>query len=312
MIRRWLSNYLKNHSRALFILAMLIFVVMVYLLVMSAITPSDSDTNKEKQEVYKPAETVISGNDVSKEKLAKDEDVVTQFVDYCNKKEYKNAYEMLTDDCKNAVYPNINKFKSGYVDTIFNTYKDYNLQAWVNEKDKTIYKIRYVEDALATGNYSDTERFIDYITIVTDGDNKKISVSKFIENEEINETKETDQFKITVKSKDVFLEKESYKVSVENKTDKTVLIDSQVTTRSSIYLIFENGKANRANIYKLKSTDIEIRAGFSKALELEFTKNYDSDNYAEAIRFNDIILDKDEYEKNKDEYENRIKLEIDL
>ena len=112
MFRRWLSNYLRKNRRALFFLLMIIFVVMVYLLVMSNIKGDDRQRNNEVQEVYRPAETIISGNDVSKEKLESDEEIVTQFVEYCNKKEYQKAYDLISDDCKNAIYPNLNRFKT--------------------------------------------------------------------------------------------------------------------------------------------------------------------------------------------------------
>ena len=60
-------------------------------------------TNTNKSNVYKPQETVIGGSDISEEKQEKNSNIINTFVEYCNKGELQKAYNMLTDECKDLL-----------------------------------------------------------------------------------------------------------------------------------------------------------------------------------------------------------------
>ena len=74
----------------------------------------------------------------------------------------------------------------------------------------------------------------------------------------------------------------------------------------------DTGKKTRANKYLLSTNVVTIKSGFKKNLVLEFAGNYDTEDLVEEILFNDIILDAEEYEKNKDEYKDKTKLEVNF
>ena len=77
-------------------------------------------------------------------------DIIEDFIDYCNEGDIEQAYKLLSDDCKNLLYPDLNSFKENYYDVIFATKKLYSSQAMINTKGYYIYQISFREDILAT------------------------------------------------------------------------------------------------------------------------------------------------------------------
>ena len=41
--------------------------------------------------------------------------IIDQFIKYCNSKDINNAYNLLSDDCKNEVFKNIETFNNNYI-----------------------------------------------------------------------------------------------------------------------------------------------------------------------------------------------------
>ena len=102
--------------------------------------------------VYKPNETVIAGGDISKEMQQQNASIVEKFVQYCNQKDVANAYELLTDECKEELYPNIESFKKNYIDIKFKEPKQFSMQSWYADGGAYTYKIVLTDDMLASGN----------------------------------------------------------------------------------------------------------------------------------------------------------------
>ena len=84
-------------------------------------------------------ESVITGNKLSnsqKEWIS----VIDKFVEYCNNKDITNAYNLLSEDCKNQIYSDINIFYTTYYSKIFsNGKKNIAIENWVNN----IYKVKF-------------------------------------------------------------------------------------------------------------------------------------------------------------------------
>ena len=88
---------------------------------------------------------------ITQKKLDKDtSNIIKTFINYCNTGNPEQAYKLLSDDCKQLLYPSLESFKEKYYNKIFNTKKLYSCQAMVNHDNYYTYQINFTEDILAT------------------------------------------------------------------------------------------------------------------------------------------------------------------
>ena len=106
------------------------------------------EINKNKIEIQ---EEIVTGDYYSIESNSI-ERTMDSFVKYCNNKEIENAYKMLTQECKNAMFPTIEDFEKIYINNIYNVEREHRLIEWGTEGDKSIYQVTLYADILATGN----------------------------------------------------------------------------------------------------------------------------------------------------------------
>lgn len=127
MFRRWLSEFYRNNKQKIKTLAKLFGVLLLIGICAMGIfgTTGNKTNNDEKKnpEVYTPSKTIISGYDISEEKFEKDQNLVDLFIEYCNSQNYKEAYNLLTDECKEKLYSTQEKFEKNYCSLIFNRKK---------------------------------------------------------------------------------------------------------------------------------------------------------------------------------------------
>lgn len=311
MFRRWLSNYIKKNRVKIFIFLIIGLMIGIYLYSISGLTMPNEYKANNISSTYNPSETVISGKNVKQSDLEENNNLIEQFVNFCNNKEYNKAYSLLTDDCKNVLYPNLDKFITNYCNQIFDTYKEFNIQSWINDKDYKIYKIRYIENSLSTGNYTDSKKYEDYITVAKMGENQKLNINQYIGKKEIYKKTKTDELDILVEKADIFLEKVVYTLAIKNKTQKQIQLDGLRESKVAIGLSI-NGSIHRANKYNLNLSNLIFEPGVESKISLEFANNYSTGNIGNQLIFNDIILDTKEFGKDKTNYNSDFKIKIDL
>lgn len=249
-------------------------------------------------------------NNYSNEKIIKD------FISYCNSYEIKNAYNLLSDECKETVFfSNMEYFKKNYVQSIFNTNKIPNIQKWL-EGYVTTYRIRLSEDILSTGNIKDKTNVIeDYYTIIQTKDGElKLNINGYIARNYIKvQEREVNGINISILKKDIFKEYEQYEIKVENKTNNTIMLDSKENA-NSIYLIGSNDSKYSAHTYELNEIKTVIPANNSKNMTIRFNKIYSNETEMKKMVFEDIILNYEDYKANlnKKEYNNRLKITIEM
>ena len=69
---------------------------------------------------YEPHIAIMDNSEVPEKLQDPIENLIDKYINYCNNKEYENAYTMISSNCRNALYPDIESFKK-YIDSIFNT-----------------------------------------------------------------------------------------------------------------------------------------------------------------------------------------------
>lgn len=191
---------------------------------------SNTITNKRNITVQSEKSSV-SGEDIDSSEIQSNTEVIEEFINKCNENKVEEAYNMLTDECKEEMYKNINDFKEIYFSKIFQKGKVVtSLQNWYGD----IYKVtmEIVGDILSTGKVDDITTIQDYMTVVKKDNEYKLNINNYIGRTQLNRTKEEDEYKIEVISKDTYMDYEKYTIKIKNKTNKDILLDSSSDERS--------------------------------------------------------------------------------
>ena len=121
--------------------------------------------------------SAVSGTSISEKKLKKDTDVIDNFFKYCNEGNIENAYNLLTDECKEEMYPTIDEFKRIYYNDLFNEGKrTYTIENWFGDT----YQVRMTGDILSTGKIDGNQTKQDYVTIVEKDGDYKININNYV------------------------------------------------------------------------------------------------------------------------------------
>ncbi len=143
---------------------------------------ANSSTNST---TISPSNTsVINGKTVKD--IENDNLIIKQFVEYCNEGKIENAYNMLSNACKERIYPSLERFKTMYVDRNFSINRMYSLENWYSTQSFATYYIKYTEDVLATGNVNASNTLADYITIAKSEGQEGLNISGYIGYKERN------------------------------------------------------------------------------------------------------------------------------
>lgn len=315
-IRLMFSNFIKRHEDKIKDLGQKAIIVAMALCVATILLRSFSkmNDNSDKQEnvigtdVYKPTDTIIKGQDITKEEFEEDSNLVNTFLNFCNNEKIEEAYNLISDECKEEKFPTLEIFKNNYYNDIFAKKRECNLQSWISNNDYIVYKARYTNDMMATGTYDETNIYQDYITLNRKNDNEKISIGSFIDSEECNIITKTAEIEATVVKKKIYIEDEEYEIYVKNNTDKTILLDN-LKYSSTIYLT-SGGVEYMAYKNELYESNLIIKPGQTKGITIRFIKNLSSNKKSKTIKFSNVIKDYNTYLKNEEAYNDIIEIKI--
>ena len=218
----------------------------------------------------------------------KNSDLLRSFIDFCNDNNIEEAYNLLSQQCKDELYKNINDFYNKYYKNIFNEKKSYDIENWASSKNIT-YKVKYLNDIMSSGTVND-EYIEEYITVVTENNEKKLNVNQFIEKEELNLKRETDNLNITVVNKYVYYDYEEYEIIFENNTDKNIILDTKENTES-VYI--EDTKDVKYTWFgnEVPNSYLNLNSGESKRLRLKFNEIYTGKKTDSTIYLTDVNID---------------------
>lgn len=249
---------------------------------------STSSTTTYNKENY----SIISQTEMKEEATNQYKDIINKFIDYCNSGEIQKAYELLSNDCKEQEYSNVEKFEKNYFNKIFDEPKLCDLTAWITNGDKITYRIEFAEDILTTGN-SQKLNIEDYYTIVKENGEYKLNIHNYIGKEEINKKEKQNNITFNILEKYVYMEYEIYKINVKNESNKKIMIDSRESTKN-VNIVDQNRAKYIALLNEINQNDLIIYPGINKDLNIKFNKTYNPKYIVEYMEFEDIILDVDE------------------
>lgn len=249
----------------------------------------------------------VTDKEISKKTNESNINIIDNFIKLCNEQNPKEAYNLISEDCKKEVFPTEQIFINNYYSKIFNTERKYAYESWSVIGNSYTYKIKLYNDdnLLATGG-TNTSYVEEYYTIVKNLKEEKLNINNFIGKKELNV--ENSSTNISIKAKEVakFFDYETYTVEIKNNTSKEILLDSKEKT-NTMFLLDEKENKYVSYSHEIAKDKLWLRAGETRTLKIKFTKSYSSEVYTKAIVFSDIVLDYNEYKntENKADYKDR-------
>lgn len=310
LIRYWNQNRLK----IIIIGIIIVFIIILIQVLNGILEKTKPDPNTEKvviKDTSKPSESVITGEEVKEEVTEENTNIISNFVEFCNRKEYQSAYDLLSQDCKDTVFITLDNFINNYCNKIKFNNITYELELWYYTGNTYTYRITYFENnILSTGNINSDNNIEDYITIVEENDGNKLNISGFVGKENINKTQNSEGIEITINTRLRYRDYESYNITVKNTTDKTILL-SEGNNGNDICLVDGNDVEYDSIINEVPLINLEIAPGGQKTIDIRFYKMYNLYRTVEKISFKNIIRDKEMYIQDVHNAE-RIKASIDI
>lgn len=274
-IRRFFKKYKK----------IIIFIVIAWAIIF---TVNHILKNMPKEEIpkttYEPNVSVMTEDEVPEKWQATIESTIDTFVQRCNNKEYESAYNMLSDDCKDAVYPTLSSFQK-YVDNRFKEKRSYSIQNFSNVGKQYIYDVNLMDDLMATGLtnkefYYNEEKFV----FTEDDKSLKLAISGFVRRNNLNIFAEDENLKVNILYKDVYYDHEIYSVTLTNRSTHPIVIADGTTNNEVVINTGEDERSEK----NVGTYGIVLQPNESKSYKFQFNKYCDDGNAPTYMMFNNI------------------------
>lgn len=230
----------------------------------------------------KSNKSVISDSEISESAYKFQKSIVSDFVEYCNKGEIEKAYELISTDCKEELYPTVGDFKKYYYDNIFTCKRTFSMQNW----NGLIYIVRYTEDVLSTGRINDESTIQDYVTIVFENEKAKLNINSYLGRTEINKENSQQDVKIKVLEKRSYMNYEIYDFEVENNTGYTIILDT--LSNNTMYLTDQNRVNHYSINNEISKESLVIKNKYKSKISIKFDNPYIVDRKIKTVTFNNI------------------------
>lgn len=281
-LRLKVRNFFKKYKNKIFI----VLVIWIIILAINYLS------GHQKQKIvlnttYAPHNVVLLSDSEVPENLQNPiEDLIDDYVNKCNNKDYKAAYELLTEECKTHAFNNSLEKFTKYIDSIFAQEKRYSIQNYSNISEQYIYNLKLLNDIITTGLTNESYAYYEEkIAIKKENGQLKLSVNDYMGSKELKNVAEDDYLKIRIESKEQYYDHEIYTVKATNKSDKTAIIFDGLAGEE-IYLVSETDRRALLNA----DTSLVLIPGETKTAKLTFSKYYDETIPADQIIFNKIRL----------------------
>lgn len=303
MIHKLRQYYHQNKNKVRAVILIIIFAIIIlqlmnYITMKGIINNNEKDLNRDDYNLVLNSNSsiisnnsVVTGENINSKTLKNANELIEEFVNECNNGCIEQAYELLSSDCKNINYKNLQRFKELYYDKVFgnNGKKNITIENWISNT----YRINFYDDIIETGKISDTN-IQDYITVVKENENMKLNINSFIGVENINKEQEANNIVVNVVSRNIFMDYEEYTIKIENKTNSKMILDSQKNPKT-IYLEDSKKIKYYASSNELMSSLLKINNGFSTQISIKFLRKYtSSSSKIDAMVFSDVVLSSSE------------------
>ena len=313
---------LYNQNRE-FVIAISIIVALILIVIYTLNSIIAKDQERKLNEMSNLVnssindKTAIHQNDksaITGEKVENNESniqTIKQFIKCCNEGEYELAYSMLSEECKQELYPSLERFKSVYIDRIFTIKRLYTLENWYSSRDYDTYFVRYSEDVLATGNVNSSDNMSDYITVDRSKNKNYLNISEFVGYEDIGKSKTLNGVTITINKLYMYMDYTILDITVVNSTGSTISIDTK-EKKQTMYLYDGRSIKYEALLNENGEKTLQVISKAKNNIRIKFSKMYNPDSRIIAgIKFEDIVLNYENYIGGTEE-KNNIEIDINI
>lgn len=307
----------QNKRKILITIAVIALIIIVIQIANSVVKKrNEKDKNEIRQstvanDITKPNESIISQDKLTEKETKENSDFIEQFVSFCNQKKADDAYSLLSDDCKNELYPTKELFVNNYMNQIFEETVNYELQLWYTVSNCYTYRITYNKgNLLQTGGQGNSSNFLDYITLLKQNGEYKLNINKFIRRQTLSKQGGSNGIDITINSKCIYVDYEIYNMTVQNNTQNTILLNDG-TNANNFSLIGRNNSTFSSVISELPMSSLTLEPQYRKTINIKFNKIYMTRSELDAMQMANIYLNKQQYDI-KQENAEKITIRIDL
>ncbi len=272
------------------------------------ISNENEETTQNVVSYNQESESIVSSGKVSDKYKDKFGEIIDEFYTYCVNHQPEKAYQMLSVDTKNLMYPTQKLFEKLYYESKFDGNKQYSFQSWSTYDQIYVYKVKIFDDMLSTGKSSDQDSIEDYITVVPDEDTFKLNINSYITRKEINKKDSNYIITAEVGVSDIYMNYQIYTIRLKNNTDKTIILDTRKKTNTT-YITDERENRFYAMLYENKEEDMILKPQESKTIKIKFNVAYREELEIEKITFNNI-LNYEEYLNNQEENSSRLDIKM--
>lgn len=238
---------------------------------------------------FKPHVSVINdGASTPKSLQVPIEEMIEKYVGYCNDGNYKAAYNMISDKCKEIEFNNQLERFVAHVIKKMPFPKKYGVQSYSKTEEKNgmlyIYEVRYYDDYLASGLTNSTYQFTtEKFSFLEDKDGKlEMNVGDYIYSTPIKSISENEYLKIDVMNKIVNYAKEIYEIKLTNRSNYTVVV-SDDQELNEIRLVLPNETRTIEQRF-----DVVLQPRETQTIKVAFPKFSDDGDMSQKIAFSSI------------------------
>lgn len=322
-MNRFIRWYNQNRKLILGTIAVIVIIIGLIQLInyfykvdnekqLSKSTNQVQNTNKNTN--YNNLRVEDNYSSLTGEKISTDQEteigIIDKFIDYCNENNLQEAYDLLTNECKEEMYSSLEFFQESYYNNVFNdSRKNVSVENWIDN----VYKVNFNEDFLSTGIYSKEATVQDYITVVKVDNQYKLNINGYIERKKIAKSQEDKNITIEVEETDIYMDYQFYKIKVINNSENTILLDDGVNIEA-MYIEDKNGIQYSAYTHELNEGQLIISPRETKELEIRYYSRYGSEKEIDKVVFSRMILNNETYTtfQNKSLYRDYANFEIEI
>ncbi len=248
----------------------------------------DNESNEQIQ--LNTDKSVLTGEGLSKTKLNNEVGTIKQFLENCKNNKLEDAYNMLTDECKEEMYASVEDFKEFYSENVFESERvSFEVENW----NENTYKVDIIPDMLSTGKSNNGIVKQDYITVKKVNDEYKLNINNYIGRRKINNaTKEEKDIVITVNYADTYMEYESYNITVRNKRQEDIALDN-LYNEKTMYIEDKNDVKYPAYTHEIPKELLILDKGVERTIDIKYYSRYSSTKNIKNLVFSGVILDYD-------------------
>lgn len=248
-----------------------------------------------------PTTSIITGEKVNKQTTENNVKIIEEFSNMCNEGKIQEAYNLLTPNCKQALFETVEDFKNNYYDIIFKETRTTKIENYKNSVTTNTYAVTFYEDIISTGNVGQANNYKDYITV--EKDTNKLNINSLITSKNIEKENTKSGIEVKALRQEIYIDYEIYKFEFQNNTQNTVLLDTLKNSKS-IYILDRNGIKYGSFATEVASSLFELPMYTTKSFSIKFNKRYNPVDETKKIVFSDIILNYEQYkEQNTNERE---------